>query len=350
VQPDLPPPQARLTVDLNALAANWRALSAIAGHPAGAAIKADGYGLGARAVLGRLAAEGLTDAFVSQWSEAAALGEVPPGVTIHVLHGVMPREAAFAAAHPAQPVLNNPLQCALWREIAPGRACSLMVDTGMNRLGLRPADLAGLDGLAVDILMSHLTCADEPGHPMTARQAATLASLDRPAMRRSLANSAGLFEDAALALDLARPGLALYGGVPHPRAVGRIARVVAVEAEVLQVRNAVAGETVGYGATFTVQHPTRLAILGLGYADGFPRALSNLGHALVDGRRCPVVGRVSMDLVAIDVTYAPPVAPGDWIELGFSLPETAAAAGVSQYELLTGLGHRFERRYTGHAG
>ena len=322
----------------------------LAGHPVGAAIKADGYGLGARAVLDRLAAEGLTDAFVSQWPEAAVLGAVPPGVTIHVLHGVTTCEAAFAAAHAAQPVLNSPNQCALWRQIAPGRPCSLMVDTGMNRLGLRPADLAAAGGLAVDILMSHLACADEPGHPMTARQAAAFAGIDFPAQRRSLANSAGLFEDAALALDLARPGLALYGGIPHPRGAGRIAEVARIEAEVLQVREAAPGETVGYGATFTVARPARLAILGLGYADGFPRALSNLGHALVDGRRCPVVGRVSMDLIAIDVTDALPVAPGDWIAIGFSLLETAQSAGVSQYELLTGLGHRFERRYTGHAG
>lgn len=341
-----PPPQSRLTIDLDALGQNWRTLSGLAGRPVGAAIKADGYGLGAQAVMARLAAEGARDFFVASWREAAELGALPGGVTLHVLHGVSRSEAAYAATHPATPVLNSAEQCALWQDVAPGRAADLMVDTGINRLGLPQGELAAAAGLSIDVLMSHFACADEAGHPATAHQVRALAQVDVPAARRSIANSAGLFEDAAYALDLARPGLALYGGEPHPAASGRLRQVAHLEARVLQLRHLQPGDRVGYGGTFAATRPTDLAVLGLGYADGYRRALSGKGAALVDGVRCPVLGRVSMDLVAIDVTGLS-VGPDDWVEIAFDLPQAAAAAGLAQYELLTGLGVRMERRYMG---
>lgn len=316
--------------------------------PAGAAIKADAYGLGARPVFDRLVAEGARDFFVACWREAAELGPIPEGVRLHVLHGVTAEEGAFAAGHPATPMLNSPEQCALWRSIAPGRPASLMVDTGINRLGLSPADLPqAAAGLSVDILASHFACADEPGHPTTVAQAARFAAITFPSGRRSLANSAALFENSAFALDVARPGLALYGGEPHPAAAGSVAQVARIEAQILQLRSILPGESVGYGQTFTAAQPMRIAILGLGYADGYRRAFGNAGHAKVDGVLLPVIGRVSMDLTAIDVTAAPGLAVGDWIELDFDLPQAARVAGVAQYELLTGLGLRLSRRYIG---
>ena len=313
---------------------------------AGAAIKADGYGLGARPVLARLAAAGCRDFFVATWAEAAALLPLAPGITLHVLHGVAPGEATFARASGCVPVLNSPEQVALWRAAAPSDPCDLMVDTGMNRLGLAPAELAQTHGFAVDLLMSHLACADEPEHAANARQLAAFSALDTPHRRRSLANSAGAYLGADFAFDLTRPGLALYGGSPCPDASG-LAQVARIEARVLQVRTAAPGDTVGYGATFTATRPTRLAIVNAGYADGLPRAPG--GVARVDGVDAPVVGRVSMDLTAIDVTDAPPIAAGDWLEVAFDLPRAADVSGRSQYELLTGLGHRFERRYLGAA-
>lgn len=338
------PPTARLTIDLDAVAANWRTLSARAGAPAGAAIKADAYGLGAVPIARHLVAQGCRDLFVATWAEAAALDDAADGAIVHVLHGIDQGDLATAhALARTQPVLNTPEQVLLWREAAPTRACDLMIDLGMNRLGLRPRYLERIPSLNVDILISHLSCADEPTHPSNHHIRDSFASLIHPAPRRSLANSAGIYLGRTFAFDLTRPGLALYGGAPCPAATD-LAQVVQIEARVLQLRHLAPGDPVGYGETFTAARPTHLAIVGLGYADGLPRAPGNA--ALVDGVACPVVGRVSMDLTAIDVTDAPPIAPGDWLEIAFDLPALAAASGRSQYELLTGLGHRFERRYT----
>jgi len=251
-----------------------------------------------------------------------------------------------ALAGPHRPVLNSAAQVARWRA-AGGGACDVMVDTGMNRLGLSPEEAVSglLDGLAIDTLLSHLACADEPGHPLNERQRAAFADIAArvPARRRSLANSAGVFLGAAYAHDLTRPGLALYGGRPAPDAKG-LRQVARIEAQVLQVRLAEAGASVGYGATWTAERPTRLAILNIGYADGYWRGFSSRGHALAGARRCPVVGRVSMDLVAVAVPEE--VGEGDWLEMAFDLPEAAIASGQSQYELLTGLGRRYGRRWS----
>jgi alanine racemase len=224
-----------------------------------------------------------------------------------------------------------------------------MVDTGINRLGLAPEEVAGgaLDGLKVETLMSHLACADED-EAMNARQRDLFREVAAavPARRLSLANSAGICLGEDYRFDLTRPGLALYGGIPRREAAGGIAPVARIEAQIVQRRRVPAGGTVGYNATFAAPAPMELAILNIGYADGYLRAFSGVGQALHDGRVLPVVGRVSMDLTAIAVDAAPELAEGDWVELDYRLPEAAARSGLSQYELLTTLGRRHARLWT----
>jgi alanine racemase len=238
----------------------------------------------------------------------------------------------------ARPVLNTPEQVARWK--ATGRACDVMIDTGMNRLGL--ASGADLSGLNIRTLMSHLASADQDvvqnGRQLELFRdaAATIA-----AQRYSLANSAGICLGSDYHFGLTRPGLALYGGLPRGEAAGQIRPVIAVEAEVLQRRRIEVGESVGYNATFTADQPMELAILNIGYADGYLRAFSGKGTA--GGGRFPVIGRVSMDLIAIDVSTAPDTAEGDWVDIDYDLPSAAVVSGLSQYELLTLLGRRFER-------
>ena len=345
---EIAPPALRLTIDGDALAANWRWLRERGGGAAcGAAVKANGYGLGARETVARLAREGCRDFFVSSWAEAAALGDLPDGCALSVLHGVREADMRAALAGPARPVLCSPEQVARWKA-AGGGVCDVMVDTGMNRLGLRPEDARGLlDGLAIDTLMSHLACADEPDHPMNATQrdrfAAIAAAL--PARRTSLANSAGICIGADYGFDLTRPGLALYGGVPRAEARGHIRPVALIEAEAIQLRTVPAYETIGYGATWAVPHDSRIAILNIGYADGYTRAFSNIGRVRAGDAWLPVVGRVSMDLIAVDATGVE-VGEGDWLVLDPDLAEAAHRSGASQYELLTGLGRRYQRRWT----
>ncbi|WP_085809372.1 alanine racemase [Sphingomonas sp. TZW2008] len=336
----------RLRLDRAALVDNWCALARMSGTAAcGAAVKADGYGLGARAVVTHLAAAGCRDFFVATWAEAAALGELE--APLSVLHGVRAEDLEQALHGHARPVLNTAAQVRRWRE-AGGGACDVMVDTGMNRLGISPADVhAGLlDGLTIDTLMSHLACADEDA-AMNARQRQALAGLaGRTAARRlSLANSAGIALGGDYAFDLTRPGLALYGGVSRGEFAAIIRPVVTIEAQVLQVRRVPAGAPVGYNATWTSRRDSDVAIVNLGYADGYRRALSDRGTAFVSGSAVPVIGRVSMDLTALDVTDCP-IGEGEWVAFDTDLARVSAASGVSQYELLTGLGARFERRWT----
>jgi len=334
----------RLTVDSSALQANWQWLQERAGVPAGAAIKADGYGLGARPALDALYAAGCRDFFVSTWAEAAALGDLPNGAGLVVLHGVGPEDAAAALASPARPCLNTPDQVARWQEIAPGRPCDLMIDTGMNRLGLRPDETGLADGLVIDTLHSHLACADED-HDLNLMQLERFRAIAAsvPASRRSFANSAGICLGRDYSFDLVRPGLALYGGIPRREAEGMIRQVARVEAEIVQRRTIRVGETCGYGATFTAAADTEAAILNVGYADGYLRGFSSRGAAFVGEFALPVLGRVSMDLIAIGVDVAPQLREGDWVELDYDLPDASHQSGLSQYELLTTLGHRFER-------
>ncbi|MEO7169715.1 MAG: alanine racemase [Sphingomonas sp.] len=335
----------RLRLDSTALTDNWRTLAAMSGSAAcGAAVKADGYGVGALEIAKRLAAAGCRDFFVAIWSEAAALASL--GVQVSVLHGVRDEDMALAGQGIARPTLNSAGQVARWKA-AGGGPCDVMIDTGMNRLGLSVDDLPLLAGLEIETLMSHLACADEDV-PMNERQRAAFAALAgrTGAKRMSLANSAGVALGPDYAFDLTRPGLALYGGVPRAE-LGTMRQVVTPEAQILQRRTVAAGQTIGYNATWTAPADTQVAILNLGYADGYFRSFSNSGAALLDGKRLPMLGRVSMDLAAVDVSAAPGLAEGDWLALDFALPEAAAQSGMSQYELLTSLGDRFERVWTG---
>lgn len=341
------PAPLRLRLDGAALANNWRWLAQQSGAAAtGAAIKADGYGLGARGVMERLYAAGCRDFFVATWAEAAALMPLPPGASLSVLHGVRAEDMAAALTLPARPVLNSSAQVARWRAAGSGRACDVMVDTGINRLGLRVEEvLAGaLAGLTIATLMSHLASADTDCRQNAAQLAAFRAvRAALPAARYSLANSAGICLGTDYGFDLTRPGLALYGGVPRPEAAARIKPVVTLEAQLLQRRIVPAGESVGYGATWTAPRDMAVGVANVGYADGYWRAFGGSGAAYAGSSALPLVGRVSMDLIALDLSAAPDADEGDWVRLPLDLPQAAAATGMSQYELLTGLGRRFDR-------
>lgn len=344
MQPEAP---LRLRLDGAALTDNWRALARASGSAqCGAAVKANGYGLGAREVATRLSAAGCRDFFVANWAEALAIADVAPAVG--VLHGVRAADMAAALAAPAhlRPVLVSAEQVARWRD-AGGGACDVMVDTGMNRLGLSAEEATSglLDGLNMVTLLSHLACADEE-HPLNARQQRAFADVAGrvKAQRYSLSNSAGILLGADYHFDVTRPGLALYGGIPCPAAEGMIRQVVTPEVQVLQRRVVQPGQSVGYNATFTADREIEAAVLNLGYADGYLRGFSGgHGRALAGEAVLPVLGRVSMDLLIVDCSAAPELAEGDWLAIDYALPTAAAASGLSQYELLTGLGARYER-------
>lgn len=338
----------RLLLSADALLANWRWLAARSGPAAcGAAVKANGYGLGAREVVTHLRAAGCDDFFVATWGEAADLVDVIGSASLSVLHGLRDADIEFAATLPARPVLNSLEQVARWRALG-GGVCDVMVDTGMNRLGLSPEEAVSgaLDSLTIDTLMSHLACADEDS-AMNAEQLATFAQLAAriPARRASLANSAGICLGADYAFDLTRPGLALYGGIARREAAGSIRRVVQPQAEILQIRAVPAGSSVGYNATWRAPGDCRVAIINLGYADGYLRSFSDKGRALHSGRELPVIGRVSMDLVALHLPVVCDAREGDWVDIDYDLTASSRISGLSAYELLTGLGQRFRRSW-----
>ena len=336
----------RLTIDGSAIQENWRWLQDRAGVPAGAAVKADGYGLGARETAEALLKAGCRDFFVSTWAEAQGLGNLPEEVSLVILHGVGPDDAEAAATIRARPCLNTPRQVARWKEIAADRPCDVMIDTGMNRLGLRPTHIGLLDGLKIDTLHSHLACADEecPLNEMQLeRFRAVVAAV--PARRYSLANSAAIGLGRDYSFDLVRPGISIYGGIQRPDFEGNIRQVARVEAQVVQRRTIHKGESCGYGATYNAQEDTEAAVLNIGYADGYLRSFSSHGSAFVGEVALPVLGRVSMDLLAVGVDAAPDVKEGDWVEIDYDLPTASRQSGLSQYELLTTLGSRFERRW-----
>lgn len=342
------PSPLRLRIRSDTLVANWRWLAAQSGSAAcGAAVKADGYGLGARDVVRHLAAAGCRHFFTATWAEAAALMPLPEGVSLSVLHGVGASDMIAARTLPARPVLNSLEQVARWRASGEGRPCDVMIDTGMNRLGLRVDEAmnGALGGLAIETLLSHLASADEDvdqnAHQLKAFEAVRQAI---PARRYSLANSAGICLGTDYAFDLTRPGLALYGGIPRNEAHGHIHQVAIPEARVLQVRDVRVGESVGYGASWTAERDSRVVVANMGYADGFLRCHAGSGGgATWQGQELPLIGRVSMDLIAFDASEAGRIGEGDWLTLDYDLPSTAARSGLSQYELLTGLGRRFDR-------
>jgi alanine racemase len=337
----------RLRLDRAALQHNFRWLQDRAGVPAGAAIKADGYGVGARETMQALHDSGCRTFFVSTYAEAGALGEVPGDSELVVLHGVGPSDVEAALQSNARPVLNSVEQVQRWKVAAPGRPADVMIDTGMNRLGLRPGEVDALDGLAIETLHSHLACADEDS-AMNERQrnAFREAATTVQAKRYSMANSAGICLGHDYSFDLVRPGLALYGGVPRREAEGNIHQVARIEAQVVQRRMIPAGESCGYGATFVGSGDTEAAIVNIGYADGYLRGFSSRGSAFAGEFALPVLGRVSMDLVALGCDSVPALKEGDWVELDYDLPTASQASGLSQYELLTTLGSRFERLWS----
>lgn len=339
----VPPSPLRLSLDSAALVANWRWLARQGGAAAcGAAVKADGYGVGARTVVDLLGKAGCRDFFVASWVEAAALGDLADTMQLSVLHGVRADDMPTATQAKALPVLNTIEQVMRWKTT--GLPCDVMIDTGMNRLGLSTKDVADglLDGLHIETLMSHLACADE-NSSMNGRQLQQFKALDgkTSAARMSIANSAGILLGKEFALDMTRPGLALYGGVPRDEAIDNISQVAFPQAQIIQRRRVFAGETVGYGASFVAARDTEIAILNLGYADGYLRGFGDTGTA--GGGRFPVLGRVSMDLLAVSVDAEPSLGEGDWLSIDFSLAEAARVSRLSQYELLTGLGNRYDR-------
>jgi alanine racemase len=318
-----------------------------AGVPAGAAIKADGYGIGARETMRALHEAGCRTFYVSTYAEADELGPLPEDCELIVLHGVAAEDVDAAVASRARPMLNSVEQVGRWKAIAPERPVDVMIDTGMNRLGLRPEEAAALEGLGIDTLHSHLARADEDS-PMNARQLAAFREVAAsvPAKRYAIANSAGICLGRDYSLDLVRPGLAIYGGVPRPEAEGNTRQVARVEAQVVQRRSIRSGESCGYGATFTATADTEAAIVNIGYADGYLRGFSSRGSAFAGEFALPVLGRVSMDLVALGCDAAPDLTEGDWVELDYDLPTASEASGLTQYELLTTLGSRFDRSWS----
>lgn len=363
------PAEARLIVDLEALAANYRCLAAAArGAEVAPAVKADAYGLGAGPVARRLWAEGARSFFVARISEGEALrGELQGReAAIYVLDGCPAGAAVRLRAHGLVPVLNSLAQVDAWNACARAEdatlAAALHFDTGINRLGLRPEEVEALaaapdrlDRLEVELVVSHLACGSEPEHPMNPRQAASFRRLAAlfPSARRSLANSAGVFLGEDYLFQMVRPGISLYGGGPFGRRDRRIKPVARLEAPILQVRRIAPGESVGYGATFVAERPMRAAILAAGYADGVLRSESPRAYAWIEGRPCPFLGRVSMDLIAVDVTEAEAARPGMMVELlgpSAHVDDTAAAGGTIAYELLVRIGARARRTWIGETG
>lgn len=341
---DLPPPTLRLRIDADALASNWRTLDRLSGSArAGAAIKADCYGLGTDRCLPVLREVGARDFFVAHWQEVARALRHVPADRLSVLHGPLNRqEAAYARATGVRPVINSPRQARLWTESGGGH-CDLMIDTGINRLGLSPHEAGdpAIAALDVQTLMSHLACADEDS-PMNAQQLAAFRAVlaQVPHREASLANSAGIALGTDYAFDLTRPGISLYGGVQHPTLEQVIRQVAFPEAALISVRTIGAGESVGYNATFTAPVRMRVGVVSLGYADGILRCW-NGGAFTSAGRRLPILGKVSMDMIVVDLAAAPDLAEGDWVELPYRLPDAARQTSLGQYELLTLLGERF---------
>jgi alanine racemase len=357
----------RFDIDLAALCDNYRRLKQSApGAEAAAVVKCDAYGLGAERVAAVLRQkEGCRTFFVAYSEEGAALRRaLGAGPEIFVFNGPFPDSLPAYRDAALTPVLNTPEQAALWAEAAPGAPTALHVDTGMNRLGLssdEAASLAAHSGLNATMVISHLACAAAPDHPMNDRQRAAFAEIAGrfPHARKSLSSSGGALIGAPFAFDLVRLGVGLYGVNPHDDRPSEMKPVARLTAAIIQLRRAAAGETVGYGATFTTRRPTVLATVALGYGDGLPRAASNRGSAALGGVPCPIVGRVSMDLTVLDVSDAPaPPQIGDRAEFfgeRISIDAAAKACGTIGYELLThvgglarprpGLGGRVRRRY-----
>ncbi len=343
---DIPSGPLQLRLSRSALISNWRWLRDNShGAACGAAIKADGYGLGARQVASILLSAGCRDFFVATWAEAEQVADVLAGANLSVLHGVRAGDMPLAHRLNARPVLNSVEQVRRWLD-AGGGDCDVMIDTGINRLGLSLADIGSgvLDGLTICTVMSHLASADADS-PQNAAQLALFQAVKGAvsADRYSMANSAGICLGSDYCFDLTRPGLALYGGTPRREAIGHIKQVAFPVAEVLQLRTIAAGDHVGYNATWMADSAARVATINMGYADGYLRGFSNKGSARFGAFVLPVIGRVSMDLVTLQVPPDCAISEGDRVAIDYDLASASLASGLSQYELLTGLGSRYDR-------
>ncbi|NJN51750.1 MAG: alanine racemase [Gammaproteobacteria bacterium] len=341
----------RYTIDLGALATNYRTVAAATGGGCAAVVKADGYGLGAVAVVRCLLAQGCREFFVANIAEAEDLRREFAEPIIYVFAGATEAHVDRFIAARAIPILNHAAELAGWRNR--GAKVAVHIDTGMNRLGFSHAEFEQLDAGDCDIalLVSHLACADDPADPRNAlqRERFERARAKFPGVRVSLHNSAGALGGFAAKDELCRPGIALYGGNPFAERANPMRRVARLEAQVLQLRDVEHDDCVGYGASYRARGRRLVATVGAGYADGIPRLLSNLGVAAFGDIRVPYVGRVSMDLIGLDVSeLAGRIAVGDWVELVgdvVSIDEVAALARTISYEVLTGLGRRSERVY-----
>ncbi|WP_417208310.1 alanine racemase [Antarctobacter sp.] len=342
--------QAQLTIDLAALRANWRSLAEMSQTETGAVVKADAYGLGVDRVAPALADEGARRFFVAIAEEGAELRRIlGPRPEICVFSGHMAGDAALIRDAQLTPMINSIDQMLRHVEGLPGHAFGIQLDSGMNRLGMEPAEWRALRDIALaqkpSLIMSHLACADEPAHPMNTRQLQTFLQMtdgiDAP---RSLAATGGVLLGSDYHFDVTRPGIGVYGGLPFLDA-----RPVAhLHVPVIQIREVLPGETVGYGNTWTAERPTRVATIAAGYADGILRSMSHRAHMWAEETRCAVLGRISMDLIGVDVTDV--TGDPEMLELlgvHQSVDTLADWAGSIGYEILTSLGARYARSYTG---
>ena len=359
-----------LTIDLGALVANYKMLRArVSPGECAAVVKGDAYGCGIDEVTTALTRAGCQTFFVAHLSEARRVRAIAREAVIYVLNGFSSTAGPGFVETYARPVINSLVELAEWDHFVADSgftgSAALHVDTGMNRLGLTIEDAAAIaahirsESHHITLLMSHLACADRPEHPLNdqqIRQFRELRSLFR-GIGSSLANSSGIFLDASTYCDVVRPGIALYGGNPNLAKPNPMRPVVDVKSHILQVRNIAKGAAVGYGSTWTAKRDSRIAVIAAGYADGVPRAAAITEGAkprevLVAGKRCRMVGRISMDLLALDVTDLPvsAVRRDQMVTLigdGLPLDEVAAQAGTISYELLTNLGRRFHRVWKG---
>ncbi len=343
----------QLTVSLSALTANYKLLCKYASGAVAAVVKADGYGLGAAQVAAHLRQSGCEAFFVATCVEGVLLRQTISQADIYVLEGVTPASATALREANLTPVLNTPQQLSLWS--SSGCAAAVHVDSGMQRLGLPYADASQIlkdCGIPLSLFVSHFARADEQGHGSLAVQLERTLPVyqavrgQHPNLRLSLCNSAALLQGLGPE-DLGRAGIGLYGGNPFAGATNPMHTVLTMTAQVLQIRDIESGVPLGYGGTFVTQAPTRVAVLGVGYADGLPRLLSNRGAVYIGGQRRPILGRVGMDLTAVDVSGLD-VAEGDEAEMigaAINVDEVAGWAETIAYEIFTGVSRRMPKRY-----
>lgn len=354
-----------LTVDLDNLAWNWRYLRDLAAPSIPAAVvKANGYGLGTEYVVKTLAYAGCRLFFTAQLDEAVAVRNAlpDPEVEIGVLNGLISGQEQIYTDHNLLPVLNDLNQIALWQKYSPPNQAAkvaLQIDTGMTRLGLPSSEIrtlieepSRLEGLSVQYLMSHMACADTPHHPLNRQQLELFTEYAGkvPHEKAMLAASSTIFLGSDWHFDMVRPGIALYGGRPNEDIENPMKPVIRLDAKILQIQDVDAPQTVGYGASHSIGEPTRVATIGVGYADGYIRSLSGKATAVLNGVTIPLIGRVSMDLLTFDVSKVPGAAVGDQVQLigpDCTIDDLADRAGTIGYEILTGLGNRYKRRYLG---